>query len=145
MRALIDTCIVLDVLQNREPFAVDGQSIFIAAANRQFDGFLTAGSMTDIYYLTRKMTHSDNITRQALTKLLCLFDLLDTTAMDCMQALLSSMADFEDAVMAESAVRCELDCIVTRNVRDYENAPLTVYTPAEFLAHIISSDEDNSE
>lgn len=133
MRALIDTCIVLDVLQNREPFAVDGQSIFIAAANRQFDGFLTAGSMTDIYYLTRKMTHSDNITRQALTKLLCLFDLLDTTAMDCMQALLSSMADFEDAVMAESAVRCDLDCIVTRNVGDYENAPLTVYTPVEFL------------
>lgn len=54
---------------------------------------------------------------EALGKLLYLFDLLDTTAIDCRYTLLSDMADFEDAVMVESAVRCNLDCIMTRNVR----------------------------
>lgn len=145
MRALIDTCIVIDVLQNRQPFAADAQTIFLAAANRQFDGFLTANCMTDIYYLTHQKTHSDKDTRQVLSKLLYLFDLLDTTAMDCRHALLSNMADFEDAVMVESAVRCNLDCVVTRNVKDYGKAPLPIYTPAEFLAHVIPSDEDSLE
>lgn len=111
MRALIDTCIIIDALQNREPFAGDAQAIFLAAANKQFDGFLTANCMTDIYYLTHRKTHSDKDTRQILNKLLYLFDLLDTTAMDCRHALLSSMTDFEDAVMVESAVRCNLDCL----------------------------------
>lgn len=142
MRALIDTCIVIDVLQNREPFAADAQAIFLAAANKQFDGFLTANCMTDIYYLTHRKTHSDKEARQILNKLLYLFDLLDTTAMDCRHALLSSMTDFEDAVMVESAVRCNLDCIITRNVKDYEKALLPVYSPAAFLAHILPSDED---
>ena len=142
MKALIDTCIIIDALQNREPFAADAQAIFLAAANKQFDGFLTANCMTDIYYLTHRKTHSDKDTRQILNKLLYLFDLLDTTAMDCRHALLSSMTDFEDAVMVESAIRCNLDCIVTRNIKDYEKALLPVYSPAVFLAHILPSDED---
>ncbi len=142
MKALLDTCIIVDVLQNRLPFAADGQSIFLAAANRQFDGFLTAKSVTDIYYLTHRATHSDKETRQALHKLLTLFDLLDTAAMDCRHALVSEMGDFEDAVMAESALRCQLDCIVTRNVRDYSKAPLPVCTPAEFLARLTAGDEE---
>ncbi len=141
MKALIDTCIIIDALQNREPFAADAQAIFLAAANKQFDGFLTANCMTDIYYLTHRKTHSEE-TRQILNKLLYLFDLLDTTAMDCRHALLSSMTDFEDAVMVESAVRCSLDCIVTRNIKDYEKAFLPVYSPAAFLAHILPSDKD---
>lgn len=142
MRALIDTCIIIDALQNREPFAADAQAIFLAAANKQFDGFLTANCMTDIYYLTHRKTHNDKETRQILNKLLYLFDLLDTTAMDCRHALLSSMTDFEDAVMVESAIRCNLDCIVTRNIKDYEKALLPVYSPAAFSAHILPSDED---
>lgn len=142
MRVLIDTCIVIDALQNRQPFAADAQTIFLAAANQQFDGFLTSSSITDIYYLTHRELHSDKETRQALSKLLYLFDLLDTTAMDCRHALLSGMADFEDAVMVESAVRSRMDCIVTRNTKDYDRSPLPVYTPAEFLTQIIPKDEE---
>ena len=52
MRALIDTCIVIDALQNRQPFHNAAQELFLAVANRRFDGFLTAKSITDIYYLT---------------------------------------------------------------------------------------------
>ena len=52
MRVLIDTCVVVDVLQSREPFVADSQKIFILAANQQFIGCITAKSVTDIYYLT---------------------------------------------------------------------------------------------
>ena len=136
MRALIDTCIVIDALQSREPFFKEVQEIFLGAANKQFEGFLTAKSVTDIYYLTHRCTHSDQETRQILNKLFCLFGLLDTAGMDCRKAVSSNLSDFEDAVMTESAIREEMDCIVTRNLGDYKKAALTVYSPEEFLLNM---------
>ena len=133
MRALVDTCIVIDALQNRDPFYKEAQAIFLAVANKRFVGFLTAKSITDIYYLTHRCIHSDKDTRRILNTLFGLFDLLDTAGMDCRKAISSDFSDFEDAVMVESAVRGGMDCIVTRNLRDYEKAPLPVYSPSDFL------------
>ena len=56
MRALIDTCIIIDALQAREPFAEDAQQIFLAVANKRVMGFLTAKSAADIYYITHRHT-----------------------------------------------------------------------------------------
>ena len=61
--------------------------------------------------------------------------------MDCRRAISSEMSDYEDAVMAESAIRAEVDCIVTRNKHDYEKSPVPVYSPAEFLDLIQPEDE----
>lgn len=133
MRAVIDTCVVVDSLQNREPFCKDSQSIFLLCANQQFEGFLTAKAITDIYYLTHRQTHSDKATRDILAKLGVLFGLLDTTALDIRKALSSEIADFEDAVMIETAMRSGVDCIVTRNAKDYSKAPIPVYAPAQFV------------
>lgn len=36
MRVLIDTCIIIDVLQSREPFCKEAQELFLAVANKQF-------------------------------------------------------------------------------------------------------------
>ena len=42
MRALLDTCVIIDALQSREPFCKSAQTIFLAAANNQFIGCITA-------------------------------------------------------------------------------------------------------
>lgn len=133
MRAVIDTCVIVDALQSRAPFCKDAQSIFLLCANRQFEGFLTAKAITDIYYLTHQQTHSGKATRDILTKLCALFGLLDTAALDIRKAISAEIPDFEDAVMVETAVRSGADCIVTRNTRDYSKAPIPVYAPAEFV------------
>ena len=85
-------------------FQTLGGLMFIRA-NRQFEGFLTAKAITDIYYLTHRQTHSDKATRDVLTKLCALFGLLDTTALDIRKAISAEISDFEDAVMVETAVR----------------------------------------
>lgn len=136
MRALIDTCIVIDALQNREPFCKEAQAIFLAVANKQFTGFLTAKSVTDIYYLTHRHTHSDKETRIVLSKLFSLFELLDTAGMDCRKAISSDISDYEDAVMVEAALRADMDCIVTRNIKDYTKSQVPVYNPADFLRQL---------
>lgn len=136
MKVLIDTCVVIDSLQDRKPFSEDANSILLLAANNQFTGCVTAKSLTDIYYLVHRHTHSDEATRAILSKLLTIYELLDTEAMDCKRALLSSVSDLEDAVMAETALREEIDCIVTRNQKDYAKSGMLVYSPKEFLSLI---------
>ena len=128
MRALIDTCIVIDALQSREPFAEDAQQIFLAVANKRVMGFLTAKSAADVYYITHRHTHSDRDTRRVLSILFHLFELLDSAGMDCRRAISSELTDYEDALMTETALRCGMDCIVTRNLRDYRKSPVPVYS-----------------
>ena len=140
MRALIDTCVIIDALQNREPFAQEAQQIFFTIANKHATGYISAKSVLDIYYLTHRSTHSDEATRKILKTLLGLFDILDTTQLDCRQALSSDISDYEDAVMCETAKRCDVDCIVTRNQKDYAKSEVTVYSPADFLEKIVTLD-----
>ena len=133
MRAFIDTCVVIDALQSREPFAKDAQDIFLAAANNLYLGYISAKAVTDVYYLMHRHTHDDKASRDILNKLFALFDVLDTAGIDCRKAVLSPVSDFEDAVMVETALRSEVDCIVTRNPRDFTKSPVPVYEPKAFL------------
>ena len=133
MRALIDTCVVIDALQSRDGFEKDAQNIFLATANNAFLGYISAKAMTDIYYLMHRYTHSDKTSRETLNKLFTLFDVLDTSGIDCRKAVPSPVSDFEDAVMIETALRSEVDCIVTRNTEDFAKSPVPVLSPKEFL------------
>ena len=136
MRAIIDTCVIIDALRDRAPFGADAQRVFLAVANRRVEGLITAKAVTDIYYLMHHYTHDDAQSRRALSALFALFDVLDTAGMDCRRAISSEMSDYEDAVMVESAIRTDMDCIVTRNIRDFIGCPIPVYTPDKFLQQI---------
>ena len=59
--------------------------------------------------------------------------LLDSMADDIFHAISSNIKDFEDAVMCETAIRSKVNCIVTRNKKDYANSTIMVYTPKEFI------------
>ena len=39
MNVLIDTCIIIDALQSREPFNKDAEAVFLSVANRRCVGF----------------------------------------------------------------------------------------------------------
>ena len=133
MKVLIDTCVVIDFLQKREPFAQAAKQILQAAATEKFVGCITAKAATDIYYLIRRSTQSEKESRRKLTQLLSLIGLLDTCVEDVLHAISSVVSDFEDAVMVETAIRLGISCIVTRNIKDYKNAKVPVYDPEEFL------------
>lgn len=133
MRVIIDTCIIIDALQSRPPFAFDAQNIFNAAALHKFAGCLTAKSIADIYYITHKQTHSDIQTRQILQSLFALFEIVDTRATYCITAVSSAISDYEDAIMDETAIFENVDYIVTRNVKDYSNSKIPVLLPNDFL------------
>ena len=64
--------------------------------------------------------------------------------MDCRKAISSELSGFEDAVMDETALRTGMDCIVTRNIKDYSKSFVPVYSPPEFLALLTPEEENES-
>lgn len=141
MRVLLDTCVLLDAMQDREPFSRPARGIFLYAANNRFRGCITAKAATDIYDLMHRYTHDDKASRRALNKLFMLFEVLDTTGMDCRRAVASDVSDYEDAVMIETALRTGVDCIVTRNIRDYAKSSVPVLAPEQFLQRLADETE----
>lgn len=144
MNVLLDTCVVVDFLQKRQPFADTALRLFQYMAMEQFAGFITAQSATDIFYLTHRNSHSSEESRKILQGLMQVVGVLDTTAEDVRLALLSGLSDYEDAVMAETGKRSGIDCIVTRNAKDYRGCVLPICEPDEFLRKLEESDEEES-
>ena len=48
----------------------------------------------------------------------------------------------EDAVMTETAIRSKMDCIITRNKKDYTKAEIPIYDPIEFW-NLLKNDDVN--
>lgn len=133
MRAVVDTCVIVDALQKREPFCGAAMDIFLAVSNRLFTGVMTAKVATDIYYILRRELHSEAEARKALGVLFSLFELEDTHAADCRAALSSEMKDYEDAVMAQAAARLGANYVITRNLKDYAASLVPAVSPGDFL------------
>lgn len=132
MKVLIDTCVVIDLLQNRVPFSDDAKKIFYLVGDKKIDGCITANSCTDIYYITRKALHDTNAAKEVMKKLFKLVTILDTTGKSCIDAIISDIKDYEDAVMVNTAMDNGIDCIITRNIRDYQNISIPVCDSKDF-------------
>lgn len=133
MKVLVDTCIVVDILQKKEPFYQDAMGILMLVSNRKLEGVLTAKSITDIYYILKRSIHNEEEVRKLIRILFILFEVKDTFSADCELALGSPVIDYEDAIMVQTAIRIDADCIITRNIKDYKASTIPVLSPEQFL------------
>ena len=70
MRWMIDTNVILDVLLKREEFFESSKAVLTLCEDRKIQGFVSASTITDIFYLTRKALHSPDKTYQLIDALL---------------------------------------------------------------------------
>ena len=135
MNVLIDTNIALDVLLKREPWLADSQGIWQACDEEHVVGYLLASTLTDIYYIARKLIGKEAAI-EAVELCLATFAIcpVDRTVLE--QALLLAGTDFEDNVQMAAAVHIGLDAIVTRNPDDFANMPLPAFTPDTLLSQL---------
>lgn len=145
MRLMIDTNIFLDVLTQREPFFANSKAVLDLCESKKVQGFLSASSVTDIYYLIHRQLHSTELAYQALGAILDIVKVLTVTNEDVLNAFLTRAADFEDCLLATCAKSNKCDAIVTRNKKDYLSFGITLLSPEELLALFPGQEEDRSE
>ena len=135
LKVLFDLNIILDVLQEREPFYEIAAQLLAHAETGKIQGFVAPHSLTTLFYLIQK----DQSTAHAKVTITNLLQILKIAAVDqstIEQALSLSYKDFEDAVQMMAAVQCKAVYLVTRNIKDFQPAPLSVIQPSELLAII---------
>lgn len=132
MNILFDTNVLLDVLLDREPFAVDGAFLMTKVEQSEIVGYLCATTVTTIHYLIAKALGAKEAGRH-IQSLLSLFVIAPVNRAVLEQALAASFTDFEDAVLHAAACHAGVQSIVTRNVRDFSKATLPVFAPGELI------------
>jgi predicted nucleic acid-binding protein len=115
VRVLVDTNILLDFLLQREPFFQDAELLFQSIEAGQVIGYVTATTLTDIFYISRKHTRSDEQARQAVSETLTAMVICPIDRAVLESAFNSGLVDFEDAVQIFGAVAQGLDAILTRD------------------------------
>ncbi|MBR7063550.1 MAG: PIN domain-containing protein, partial [Treponema sp.] len=121
MRLLIDTNIVLDILLNRKPFVSNALTVL---ANDDFEKFVSASSITDIYYIAQQELKNKEYVCNLIRELLKIISVADVSESDIIHALDSNWSDFEDAVQNAVAHSYCVDIIITRNISDYKNSTI---------------------
>jgi predicted nucleic acid-binding protein len=135
MRVLLDTDVVLDVFLARAPFAKPAAELLDLNEQGLFEAYISGITPINIFYIARKAKSRADL-RQAIGHLLRTVRVCPLDQSMLTTALTMPFADYEDAVQHASATAAGLDAIVTRNLDDYQNASLPVFTPADFLTHL---------
>jgi predicted nucleic acid-binding protein len=135
IKVLFDLNIILDVLQEREPFYETAAQLLAYAETGKIQGFVAPHSLTTLFYLIQK-DQSAAHAKVTITNLLQILKIATVDQSTIEQALSLSYKDFEDAVQMMAAVQCKADYLVTRNVKDFQPAPLSVIQPSGLLAII---------
>lgn len=131
-KILFDTNIILDFALKREPFYHITIEIFNLVNDNIITAYITATTITDIYYIAAKSLNK-HIAKEFILNLLNYVEVLEVNKSIILDALTTDNADFEDAIQINSSLRNDLDAIITRNKKDFLNSSVPTFTPDEFL------------
>ncbi|MDE6762424.1 MAG: PIN domain-containing protein [Oscillospiraceae bacterium] len=134
MKIMIDTNVILDVLILRQPFYEDSRKTLEMCEKKIVQGFITASSVTDIFYLVRKTLHNTEEAYRCLGALLDILKILPVTNENVISAFTVKANDFEDCLLAVCAKANDCTHIVTRNKKDFKGFGISVLSPYEAIS-----------
>ncbi len=132
LNILIDTNVVLDFILHRQPFYTAAENIIETANLKIISAYVSASSVTDVYYLARRELRDRNLALQLLKNFLKIVKVAAVSEKEIESALDLSWRDFEDAVQYSVAKSNETDYIITRNIEDFSGSEVAVVTPEDF-------------
>ncbi len=114
MTILLDTNIIMDALQERQPFDIAAKKILLLGQSGKIDCCFTANAATDIFFLYSKARNMKEA-NAALGFLLNTYKVVPITQADCLKALALPNEDFEDSLVEVCAKSINADYIVSRD------------------------------
>jgi len=134
---LIDLNIILDYLEDRDGCEKTGE-LFAKCFQRKLKGYVCTHEITTLSYYLEKIRKNRTENIKIISRIMQIFEVIEINKTILESAALSNIIDFEDAVVIESAKIKKVDCIITRNIKDYKNNPIPVMLPQEYLAGMSS-------
>lgn len=135
-KIFIDTNILVDLIADRKPFSKFAVDIFKNAEEKKVKLYTSSHSIVTTHYLLKKYIDEKKL-REVLYNLLDYIQVVSVDMDTLKKGLKSKHKDFEDAIQIISAYSVEkIDCIVTRNIKDFSGSEIPVLTPDELIQKI---------
>ena len=130
-KVFLDTNIIVDLIADRKPFSKYSIEIFKKAGEKKIKLFTSSHSIATTHYLLKKYLE-EKILRDVLYNLLDYMTVIPVDTDVLKKGLRSKHKDFEDSIQILCASSVEkIDCIVTRNIKDFRDSEILVLTPDE--------------
>jgi predicted nucleic acid-binding protein len=132
----VDTNILIDLLADRPPFSKFATQLFDLAEKKKVRLFTSSHAFATTHYLLKKHVGEKEL-RGLLYSLLDYIELIAIDSAVIKKSLLSNHKNFEDAIQIIAAGSVvSLDFIVSRNLKDFKDAGITVMPPDQVLGYI---------
>ena len=133
MTVLLDTNIIMDALQERQPFDISAKEILRRGQDGALTCLFTANAAADIFYLYSRARDVPSA-KAALEFLLRQYGVVSVTGEDCTKALSFPIDDFEDALVLACGEKAGIDYIVTRDEDFLQSvSSIKIITPSKLL------------
>lgn len=132
MDLLIDTNVILNMVFKRTGCENTVQ-LFQAVKEKNNNAFITASTVTDLFYIIRRELHDTDKTYELMGNIFKLVRVLSVTEEDIQYAFDQKWKDFEDCVQFTTAKNNRIDYIVTENDKDYEDSSMLVVSPKKCI------------
>ena len=134
MKVVIDTNVIIDILEHRTPYFQDSYRTILLGLQEKLETRLSAVSVADIYFIINRNISDLKRVQEKINALNVLIKICDTLSEDINTALAMNMASFDDAMTATIAKREKADYIVTRNEKAFAGSPVPAISPEELLS-----------
>jgi predicted nucleic acid-binding protein len=130
-RVFLDTNIIVDLIADRKPFSKYSIEIFKRAEDKRIKLYTSSHSIATTHYLLKKYLE-EKLLREVLQNLLDYISVISVDIDVIKKGLRSKHRDFEDSIQILCAAKIEkIDCIVTRNIKDFRDSEIFALTPDE--------------
>jgi len=133
MNIFIDTNVLLDVMLCRNDFYPASRAVFDIVETNDINAFVSAVSMTNIFYILRKFKQNIDDVYSLMNDLSALFTITSVTENTIINAMALRWKDFEDAVQFVSAQGANAEYIITRDKSDFEAFDIPCLSPSEYI------------
>ncbi len=131
-KIFIDTDIFLDTILKREPHYEFSNKLIALCEQNEINGFTSSLVVANIYYIVNKLTNH-NEAQQAISKIRSIIKVLPFTDKEIGESINGGFKDFEDGVQYFISVNNKISHLITRNVKDFKKANISVLSPQGYL------------
>lgn len=131
-KIFVDTDIIMDLLAKREPYYQYAAELFSKADKGEIQICISPLTFYNISYIVFRNYNSSR-SRQNLLKLKTLVHFLPVNDKVIDLTLTSDFKDFEDGIQYFTALEHNVNILVTRNLKEYKSAEITILTAEQYL------------
>lgn len=135
MKVLLDTNVLVDYFDAREPYYKDAVMLRIMQEFGDVELWTSIQSFADIFYILRKSSHSKSL-QESFAASLKFLHVCSLDQTDLEVACSEGWDELEDCLIEQCARKTKAEFLLTRDSKGFTQSLSTVLSPTEFFDYV---------